>query len=172
MPFQWVAHYKDETQLRQYADLSPLPDESNAVHSFEDIDREKIGAIQLMDEEQNTIVLVPVPEGARFICRARREKPLAINKATGQVAFLGEHKGDDYVVWIIGIEEPLNERDGTPLLRKDGSRVFNSHILLVYPDGHIETSRKFNTGHPLLRMSKDRLVAGEAWESDELPDKL
>lgn len=127
----WIAYYRDGTSLRQFPHRGSAEDE----HKYGDIDREKLSAFIVRDDEVPLLVL-HIPEGGRLIYRKRTE----------------QRPGEPpQQVWIVGVQETKNGHN-------------SQYILVLFDDGHIEVLNRFQENTRWFYPPTPHPQEGETWE--------
>lgn len=117
MHYQWIAKYRDGTELRQYKD-------DGTENKYGDIVRNNLVGFMLATKDQNPtdfpILCVHIdPEKDRLIYRKRHEQK-------------DNDDANKYTVWLVGFQ------------RRVGNRVTSESISVLFPDGHIEQKPTWN----------------------------
>jgi len=124
---QWIAYYRDGTHLRQH--------ENGKVNRYGDIDRSKLFAFAIIEEEKH-LLIVHIRKGGRLIYRQRVER---------------RPDGTEFRVWLVGCQH--TERG-----------VNSQYVSALFPDGHVEIVDRFQEGarwyHPPVLHPHE----GEEWE--------
>lgn len=129
----WIAYYRDGTALRQY----PHRNNTSEENKYADIDREKLIAFVVRDDDKPLIVM-HIPEGGRLIYRQR------VEQRPGQ---------PDIRVWIVGMQET-----------KKGQN--SQAVLVLFEDGHIEVVNRFVEGTRWFYPPIVHPQEGEHWDFD------
>jgi hypothetical protein len=124
---QWKAVYTDGTHLDQI-------EESGDKNEYKDIDRDKLQAFELWDEDKRVISL-RFSKGQRLIWRRR-----TIMSPGGIVQQFH----------IIGKQQTVNGKN-------------YQGIIAVFEDGRVEVAGKFEEGHPFFQPVKIHKDEGEEW---------
>ena len=174
---QWVAHYSDDTSLTQFDDMRPDPE--GRGRSYEQIDKSKLEKFEVYDDQKNLVLTMDIPRGAKFIFRKKRRGRLTVGFSDAQITDIRTTPySKEYVVFFIGLQEKLSCKrcidmqaritDGRVLDCTHFDGRYNSFILAIHPDGHIEAKRNFDTKHEFMKMAKKDFLAGEEWDWQDL----
>lgn len=140
MQYQWIAKYRDGTELRQF------PAEGGE-NRYGDIRRNDLTGFLLLTHRQypedHPVLCVHLDESSRLIYRKRHEQ-------------WGNDAGQRRTVWIVGVQ------------RRTSKGVTSECISVLFEDGHIEQMPSWNDGTRWFYPPKIHPHEGEIW--DGLPD--
>lgn len=136
MQYQWIAVYKDGTELRQF-------NADGSENKYGDIKRAELEGFMLLTVGQHPkdfpILCVHVDDGCRLIFRRRYEQ-------------WGNDTVQKRTVWIVGLQ------------RRTSHGVVSECISVVFEDGHIEQLPTWKDGTRWFYPPKIHPHEGEIWD--------
>jgi hypothetical protein len=138
MRYQWIAVYKDGSELRQF-------NADGTENRYGDIKRNELEGFMLLTignhPKDYPILCVHIDEGCRLIYRRRIEQ-------------WGNEENQKHVVWIVGMQ------------RRTSRGVVSECISAVFEDGHIEQRSTWTENTHWFYAPKIHPHEGEIWDSD------